>query len=1256
MSVYRKDNDGNIIKVGGYVEKRIIPRYFTVEWSLDPDGQELYLVPADAKLYYSSIGVNTVYFFEFSKANTTNNPKLKYGEQVLSLQSYVTGQPPKVGELHGVYQLFTKSELDGSIFVMPPIMMGNMITGVAAETIPAENEATVENVGTPYEAEFVFGIPRGIAALTSTSISTFTTVPTVGEDIEVYSAQSFNRKPIVGDSYVAYTKSVDNNDLVYMLINQVTSVPADLEEGGSFDITRIYVGRLTGIQGIQGKTGEQGPQGEPGIGWYYANSDVAPSFTETMSRNDIYPITPSPLRANELVLFADGTVGEVVSQSASEVTLSLSTINLKGPQGLTGEQGSQGETGDQGPQGFGWYRVSSEYSSTVTSIPRNKIYPNSPTQLRANETVIYADGKLATVLTQVDSTVTLNPTNITFKGPQGAKGEPGESIDIHQEIYNSPAELPEFSQTEVNDAYLVQGDDGYDLYFHPVDGTTWSIIPNWGGVAGPQGPQGEPGIQGDTGLTALECRSVFLTTIEAATDYDIGSTNFNRAPVIGDSFLFKTSQSQLGLGQIISETQWRCLSVISVKGDQGPQGEQGPRGATGEQGPQGVPGPQGEPGPQGVPGPQGEPGPQGDTGPRGLQGETGLPYLGINVNFDVEYDVGYELTLAYSNFTRTPVVGDKFFNLMVNQYFATYEVIALNNDTNYATCRVISKINIKGLQGNTGDTGPRGESALVCKAVRGVISVPTVGSESLITIGAFNRTPIVGDRFLWMAKGNSTLAGRSWYQLAAVVAWNDTTGTAEITSVVETTGAQGEQGPQGETGEQGPQGQTGPQGDPGLSPISVIRNFTNEYSVGANVSVAYSDFTRTPVVGDVFSNLMVDKYFATYEVTAVNASSATATCKVIAKVNISGKSESFNLLKNSVTVNRQANVTYGDMVNLGYALGLEEGKEYTVKYKFNGADIVATAKYEAVAEGTIEGATLALCQSISAEGMTMKMPMLLGVQNYNASLEEYQSAALDYGFLYIVDKHQITGDAIYTADENNSSAYVRALQSANAQNAVNVEIYAIGQFTEVIADKAIADEEGNNIIATYAKQNGNYPNMTVGNSNKLGNTSASGYLKRRLSNAEIYKHESGTTLPADVLNPTMGFGNSQYQELWGIDWNDMVNDGHYLLRGNTQYPSVHGPVDSDSPASNGIWHAIVLSYGSDWIVQIAIDVRGSGTGNFQWRSKTGASWGAWRLLSHNNLPTTTYTTPPTSANANGTVLAILSEDPGTYKPGVLYLW
>lgn len=161
-----------------------------------------------------------------------------------------------------------------------------------------------------------------------------------------------------------------------------------------------------------------------------------------------------------------------------------------------------------------------------------------------------------------------------------------------------------------------------------------------------------------------------------------------------------------------------------------------------------------------------------------------------------------------------------------------------------------------------------------------------------------------------------------------------------------------------------------------------------------------------------------------------------------------GGGGSANLLQSSVTANRQAGVAEGDMVNLGYALGLEEGKMYTVKYKFNSADIVATAKYEAVMEGMLTGATLALCQSVSAEGETIAVPMLLGVQDYNASLEDYQSAAMNYGFLNIVDKHQITEDKSYTADENNCSVYPRALQTENAQNAVNVEITSIEKVVE----------------------------------------------------------------------------------------------------------------------------------------------------------------------------------------------------------------
>lgn len=161
-----------------------------------------------------------------------------------------------------------------------------------------------------------------------------------------------------------------------------------------------------------------------------------------------------------------------------------------------------------------------------------------------------------------------------------------------------------------------------------------------------------------------------------------------------------------------------------------------------------------------------------------------------------------------------------------------------------------------------------------------------------------------------------------------------------------------------------------------------------------------------------------------------------------------GGGGSANLLQSSVTANRQAGEVYGDMVNLGYALGLEEGKMYTVKYKFNGSDIVATAKYEAPPDVSWEGAELCLCQSVSAEGMTMKFPMFLGVTDYSVSVEEYVNAVQNYGFLYIVDKHQIIGNDTYTADENNSSVYPRAMQSANAQNAVSVEITSIEEVVE----------------------------------------------------------------------------------------------------------------------------------------------------------------------------------------------------------------
>lgn len=239
-----------------------------------------------------------------------------------------------------------------------------------------------------------------------------------------------------------------------------------------------------------------------------------------------------------------------------------------------------------------------------------------------------------------------------------------------------------------------------------------------------------------------------------------------------------------------------------------------------------------------------------------------------------------------------------------------------------------------------------------------------------------------------------------------------------------------------------------------------------------------------PLVGDsiLFPNGDLRK------ITAVSGTNVTC-----GNVETNFKERPSNVLQEAVMINRTAGVTEGDMINLGYTLGLEQGKQYIVKYTFNEVDYESITKYEAPTGLPLEGGELCLCQSVFAEGMTMTFPMLLGVNDYSASVEAYMNAAQNYGFMFVVDKHQITGDMTYSDDENNSSFYVRALQSSNAQNAVTVELTSIEPFVENVADKAIADGEGNNIVTTYAKQNGNYSDMSVGNADKLGDKAASEY-------------------------------------------------------------------------------------------------------------------------------------------------------------------
>lgn len=90
------------------------------------------------------------------------------------------------------------------------------------------------------------------------------------------------------------------------------------------------------------------------------------------------------------------------------------------------------------------------------------------------------------------------------KGDKGDKGDSGMSLSIHTGVLNSASELPDFSTATIGDAYRVINTSGtvvtYDLYFKAVDGTTWDIQPNWGGIKGDKGDKGDTGPQGLQGI------------------------------------------------------------------------------------------------------------------------------------------------------------------------------------------------------------------------------------------------------------------------------------------------------------------------------------------------------------------------------------------------------------------------------------------------------------------------------------------------------------------------------------------------------------------------------------------------------------------------------------------------------------------------------------------------------------------------------------------------------------------------------------
>lgn len=112
MSLYQKDQNGNIKKLAGYLTQRVNARWFGCT-RIEEGGVEYYDVPKEVEEYYKPFMSYLTYSFGFTEPNTTKTPKLRYGDKVLDIFDFTNEDGHvNVGQLLGVYQMFTKNVLN----------------------------------------------------------------------------------------------------------------------------------------------------------------------------------------------------------------------------------------------------------------------------------------------------------------------------------------------------------------------------------------------------------------------------------------------------------------------------------------------------------------------------------------------------------------------------------------------------------------------------------------------------------------------------------------------------------------------------------------------------------------------------------------------------------------------------------------------------------------------------------------------------------------------------------------------------------------------------------------------------------------------------------------------------------------------------------------------------------------------------------------------------------------------------------------
>ena len=151
MSVYRKDDNGNIKKIAGSLTQRINMHIFQTTHVFDTvKNEDNYIInESDAKPYISSIKDWTQYSINLSEPNQSSSINIKLGSQTLKLINNVKNI--EIGTLNGVIQCHTEKLDNNEIFldVVGTVVSLNGVekTSINTDTTPTANSQNLVTSG-----------------------------------------------------------------------------------------------------------------------------------------------------------------------------------------------------------------------------------------------------------------------------------------------------------------------------------------------------------------------------------------------------------------------------------------------------------------------------------------------------------------------------------------------------------------------------------------------------------------------------------------------------------------------------------------------------------------------------------------------------------------------------------------------------------------------------------------------------------------------------------------------------------------------------------------------------------------------------------------------------------------------------------------------------------------------------------------------------------------------------------------------------